>query len=65
MPIFLLSFLFMIKECRLTSALFDQCPDHIAGEPNAAFSTSAGCIYADNGGSSSTFKQALDRCQSE
>ena len=62
MPIFLLSFLFMIKECRATP---DQCPDHIAGKPNAAFSPSVGCIYADDGGSSTTFSHALARCQSE
>ena len=55
----------MIKEFRVTSALFDQCPDHIAGRPNAAFTTSAGCIYADDGGSSTTFSHALARCQSE
>ena len=67
MPIFLLAFLFLIKECIANAAMIDQCPDHIRGKPNAAFSTSAGCIYADNNTVDiyDTFPKAQARCQSE
>ena len=67
MQIIIIALLLVIRECRAKPASIDQCPAKFEGKPNAAFSTSAGCIYADDSESDKfdTFTETLHRCRSE
>ena len=58
-------FSLLLLSVSLLGAVLGQCPGDLADIPNAAFSASTGCIWADSDESHrfENFEEALARCR--